>query len=188
MAGHSKWAQIKRAKAVTDAARSRVFSRYAREITMESKKVAGNVSSPTLASIITRAKAVNMPKENIERAVAKGISKEADAVEQVAYELYGPGAVAIIVTAFTDNRNRTTQAVKIVLSKLPYELGTPGSASWAFTKSPDGRYSPNEPLMDIAEEDEEALQKLLEQFDELDDTQAIYTNARGYESTDEQDS
>ena len=103
MAGHSKWAQIKRGKAITDAARSRVFSRFSREITMESKKVAGNPSSPTLANIITRAKAANMPKENIERAVAKGISKDAEAVEQVAYELYGPGAVAIIVTAFTDN-------------------------------------------------------------------------------------
>jgi YebC/PmpR family DNA-binding regulatory protein len=187
MAGHSKWAQIKRGKAITDAARSRVFSRFAREITMESKKVGGNPSSPTLANIITRAKAANMPKENIERAVTKGVSKDAEAVEQVAYELYGPGAVAIIVTALTDNRNRTTQAVKIVLSKLPYDLGAPGSASWAFTKTPDGKYIPNEPMMDIGETDEDALQKLLEQFDELDDTQALFTNARGYESTDEQD-
>lgn len=185
MAGHSKWAQIKRGKAITDAARSRVFSRFSREITMESKKVGGNLSSPTLANIITRAKAANMPKENIERAVTKGISKEAEVVEQVVYELYGPGAIAIIVTALTDNRNRTTQAVKVVLSRLPYELGTPGSASWAFTKTPDGKYIPNEPLMDINESDEEALQKLLEHFDELDDTQALFTNARGYESGDE---
>lgn len=186
MAGHSKWAQIKRQKAVTDAVRSRVFSRFAREITMESKKTAGNVSSPTLAAVIARAKAANMPKDNIERAVAKGVSKEADAVEQVTYELYGPGAVAIIITALTDNRNRTTQGVKTVLAKLPYELGTPGSASWAFTKSPGGTYTAHEPLMDISEEDEEALTKLLEQFDELDDVQAIYTNARGYESTSEE--
>lgn len=149
---------------------------------MESKNVGGNPSSPTLANIITRAKAANMPKENIERAVAKGIRTDLDAVEQVAYEFYGPGAVAIIVTALTDNRNRTTQAVKIVLSKLPYELGTPGSSAWAFTKSPDGSYSPNEPLTDIGPEDEDLLTTLLEQLDELDDTQAIYTNARGYES------
>ena len=155
---------------------------------MESKRVAGNASSPTLANIITRAKAANMPKDNIERAIAKGISKEGEAVEQVVYEFYGPGAVAILVTALTDNRNRTTQAVKIVLSKLPYELGTPGGASWAFTKSPDGTYRPNEPLMDLSSEDEDALTRLLEQFDELDDTQSIYTNARGYESTNEQDS
>lgn len=182
MAGHSKWAQIKRGKAITDATRSRIFSRFAREITMESKRVAGNASSPTLATLITRAKAVNMPKDTIERAIQKGISKDGESVEQVVYELYGPGAVAILVTALTDNRNRTTQSVKIVLSKLPYDLGTPGSSAWAFTKSPDGSYQPNEPLMDISSVDEDALTKLLEQFDELDDTQAIYTNARGYES------
>ena len=99
MAGHSKWAQIKRGKAITDAARSRVFSRFSREITMESKKAGGNPSSPTLANIITRAKDANMPKDTIERAVAKGISKEAEAVEQVLYEFYGPGAVAIAPAA-----------------------------------------------------------------------------------------
>ena len=185
MSGHSKWAQIKRGKAITDAARSRVFSRFAREITMESKRVAGNISSPTLAAIISRTKAANMPKENIERAVAKGTSTEAESVEQVVYEFYGPGAVAILVTALTDNRNRTTQGVKIALSKLPYELGTPGSAAWAFTKTPDGRFIANEPLMEVGGEDEELLAKILEQFDELDDTQAIYTNARGYESTND---
>ncbi len=150
---------------------------------MESKKAAGNVTSPGLAAVITRAKAVNMPKDNIERAVAKGLSKEAEAVEAVAYELYGPGAVAIIVSALTDNRNRTTQGVKIILSKTPYELGAPGSAAWAFTKSPDGSYAPNEPLMDVSGDDEEALAGLLSQFDDLDDVQAVYTNARGYEST-----
>ena len=76
MAGHSKWAQIKRAKAVTDAARSRVFSRFARELALESKRVGGNIASPTLAAIITRAKAANMPKDNIDRAITKGASKD----------------------------------------------------------------------------------------------------------------
>jgi len=183
MAGHSKWAQIKRQKAVTDAARSRVFSRFAREITMESKRVGGNPSSPTLAAIITRAKAVNMPKDNIERAIAKGLSKEADMVESAAYELYGPGAVAIVISVLTDNKNRSLQSIKVVLSKTPHELGSPGSATWAFMKTPSGAFVPNEPLMDIGGDDEEALQKLLEQLDELEDVQAVYTNARGYEST-----
>ena len=186
MAGHSKWAQIKRAKAVTDAARSRVFSRFAREITMESKRVAGNLQSPTLAAIITRAKEANMPKDNIDRAVTKGTSKDADAVQPATYELYGPGGVAIIITAFTDNTNRTTQGMKLILSKLPYELGTPGSALWAFTRSPQGTYTPNEPLMDIDGETEEELAKLLEQFDEHDDVQAVYTNARGFESSQDE--
>lgn len=186
MAGHSKWAQIKRQKGVTDAARSRVFSKFAREITLESKKAGGAVTSPSLAAVIARAKAANMPKDNIDRAVARGMSKEAGDLEQVVYEFYGPGAVAIVIVALTDSRNRTTQEVKLILTKNGYELGTPGSAAWAFTKSPDGRYSPNEPLMDISGEDEEKLSALLTLLDEQDDTQEVSTNARGYESTSDE--
>lgn len=186
MAGHSKWAQIKRQKAVTDAAKGRTFSKFAREITMESKKAGGNISSPSLAAVISRAKAANMPKDNIDRAVAKGISKDAGNVEQVVYEFYGPGAVAIVVTALTDSRNRTTQEIKLILTKNEYELGTPGSASWAFTKSPDGRFHPNEPLMDVQPADEEKLERLLEHLDEQDDVQDIATNARGYENTNDE--
>ncbi len=186
MAGHSKWAQIKRQKAVTDAAKGRTFSKFAREITLESKKTAGNTSSPTLAAIIARAKAANMPKDNIDRAVAKGISKEAGDLEQVVYELYGPGGIAIVVTALTDSRNRTTQEIKLILTKNGYELGTPGSAAWAFTKSPDGRHTPNEPLMDISGAEEEKLTLLLTFLDEQDDVQAVATNARGYESTSDE--
>lgn len=183
MAGHSKWAQIKRQKAVTDAAKSRAFSKFAREIALESKKVAGNLSSPTLAAVIARAKAANMPKDNIDRAVTKGASKDSGELEQVAYEFYGPGGIAIIALAVTDSRNRTTQEIKHLLSKNGYELGTPGSASWAFTKSPDGRYTANTPLMSVAGEDEEKLSSLLTLLDEQDDVQEVATNAEGYEST-----
>lgn len=183
MAGHSKWAQIKRAKAVTDAAKSRTFSKFAREITMESRKAAGNLSSPALAAVIGRAKAANMPKDNIDRAVAKGTSKDAGDLSQVSYEFYGPSGIAIIAIAVTDNTNRTVQEIKHLLSKNGYELGAPGSAVWAFTKLPDGRYLPNEPLMDVAGESEEKLGALLEALDEQDDIQEVFTNARGYENT-----
>ncbi len=183
MAGHSKWAQIKRQKAVTDAAKGRIFAKFSREITLESKKAAGNVSSPALAAVIARAKAANMPKDNIDRAVTKGVSKDAGDVEQVVYEFYGPGSIAIVVSALTDSRNRTTQEIKLILTKNGYDLGTPGSASWAFTKSPDGRFTPNEPLMDIAGEDEEKLSHIMTLLDEQDDVQLIATNARGYESS-----
>lgn len=184
MAGHSKWAQIKRGKAVTDAAKSRVFSRFARLIALESKKANGSVNAPALAAVITRAKAANMPKDNIERAVAKGISKDAGELEQVTYEAYGPAGVAIVVDALTDNRNRTTQEVKHRLSKNGAELATPGAALWAFTKSAEG-YAPNEPLMEVAGEEEEKLQKILDALDEHEDVQAVATNARGYESSRE---
>lgn len=183
MAGHSKWVQIKRQKAVTDAAKSRTFSKFAREIALESKKAAGNLSSPALSAVIARAKAANMPKENIERAVTKGASKDSGNLEQVVYELYGPGGIAIIATAVTDSKNRTTQEIKTILSKNGYELGGVGSAAWAFTKTPDGRYIPNEPTMEVATDDEERLNTLLTLLDEQDDTQEIFTNAKGYENT-----
>lgn len=187
MAGHSKWAQIKRQKGVTDAARSRTFSKFARLITIESKRANGDVTDPGLAAVITRAKAVNMPKDNIERAVTKGSSKEAGDLESVAYEFYGPGGVAVIVSALTDNRNRTTQEVKHLISKNGYELGTPGSASWAFTKSPDGTYTPNDPKMEVSGDDEERLGQILEALDEHDDVQDVWSNAIGYETTREED-
>lgn len=185
MSGHSKWSQIKRQKGVTDAARSRTFSRLGREITVESKKAGGNVSSPGLAAAIARAKAANMPKDNIDRAVAKGMSKDGGELDQVAYEFYGPGGVAVIATALTDNKNRTTAEIKHLLSKNGYELGAPGSAAWAFTKSSAGPLSPNEPLMEVAGDDEEKLGTLLSLLDEHDDVQETVTNARGYESTAE---
>lgn len=182
MAGHSKWAQIKRQKSVTDAARSRVFSRFARLIALESKKSAGNLSAPGLSAALARAKAANMPKENIERAIAKGASKDSGSLEQVIYEAYGPGGVALLVSALTDNKNRTTQEIKHLLSTEGVELAAPGAASWAFSKQPDGLYTPNEPVMEVASADEERLGSILNALDEHDDVQQIFTNARGYEN------
>ncbi len=183
MSGHSKWSQIKRQKGATDAAKSKTFSRFARLIAIESKKAGGDVSSPGLATAIERAKAVNMPKDSIERAVSKGTSKDAGDLEQVVYEWYGPGGTALIIDALTDNKNRTTQEIKHLISKSGFELGTPGSALWAFAKSPSGEFTPNEPLMDLSEADEEALGKIFEQLDEHEDVQRVFTNARGYENT-----
>lgn len=185
MSGHSKWSQIKRQKGVTDAARSRTFSRFARMITIEAKKSGGNLTSPSLSSAIARAKEVNMPKDNIERAIAKGASKDTVDLDAVAYEFYGPGGIAIIATALTDSKNRTTQEIKHLLSKNGFELGTPGSAMWAFTKSPAGELSPNEPLMNISGADEISLTHILQLLDEHDDVQEVVTNAEGYESTGE---
>lgn len=184
MSGHSKWSQIKRQKGVSDAAKSRIFARYARMIMVESKRANGNVTAPSLAAAIARAKATNMPKDNIERAVAKGASKDAGALEQVQYEAYGPGGTAIIINALTDNKNRTTQEIKHLLSRNGVELSTPGAASWAFTKSADGTLVPNDPLMDVMGGDEEKLGSILNTLDEHDDVQSVYTNARGYESFD----
>ena len=110
---------------MTDAARSRVFSRFARLITLESKKAGGSVTAPGLKAVIDRAKAANMPKDNIERAVAKGASKDAGDLEEVVYECYGPGGAAIVIDALTDSRNRTTQELKLIMTKNGIELAAP---------------------------------------------------------------
>ncbi|MCX6787416.1 MAG: YebC/PmpR family DNA-binding transcriptional regulator [Candidatus Kaiserbacteria bacterium] len=182
MSGHSKWSQIKRQKSVADTAKSRVFSRYARLIALESKKANGILSAPGLSVVITRAKAANMPKDNIERAIAKGMSKDSDNLEQVVYEAYGPGGAALLIEALTDNKNRTTQEVKHLLLQHDIELATLGAASWAFTKV-GGVYTPREPFIELSDTDEERLGAVLEALDEHDDVQEIFTNARGYENT-----
>lgn len=166
---------------MTDAAKSRVFSRYARLISLESKKVNGVLSAPSLSVVIARAKAANMPKDNIERAVAKGLEKDSSDFEPVIYEAYGPGGAALLITALTDNRNRTTQEIKHLLILQGVELASPGAASWAFTKTHDA-YAPNEPLVDVIGADEERLSAILEALDEHDDVQQVFTNARGYEN------
>lgn len=184
MSGHSKWAQIKRQKAVTDSARSRVFSRFARLIALESKKASGIVTAPGLVAVVNRAKAANMPKDNIERAIAKGMSKDAGSLEQVVYEAYGPSGVAIMVDALTDNKNRTTQEIKHLFVLQGTELSSPGAASWAFTKT-GGDYIPNEPLVELSDDDGEKLGAILDALDEHDDVQNVFTNARGFEKASE---
>lgn len=187
MAGHSKWAQIKRQKGATDAAKSKAFGRFSKLIAMESKKANGDVNSPALATVIARAKAINMPKDSIDRAVQKGTSKDSGDLVQTVYEFYGPGGTALIIDALTDNTNRTTQEIKHLISKSGFELGSQGSAAWAFTRLPDGTYRPNEPLIDLSETDEGELEKLYGVFDEHDDVQRVFTNARGYESSESED-
>jgi YebC/PmpR family DNA-binding regulatory protein len=175
MSGHNKWSKIKHKKAATDAQKSKEFGKMARVIAVESKLAGGDVASPGLRAAIDKARAVNMPKDNIERAVAKGMSADAAALESVVYETYGPGGVAILVEALTDSRNRTAAEMKHLLSKNGYELAAPGSAAWAFTKTADG-YEPNNTVA-ISDEDGGKLTTLLETLDEQDDVQEVYTNA-----------
>lgn len=175
MSGHSKWSQIKRKKAVTDAARSKVFSKFARLIAVESKKVGGNTSAPSIRAVIDRAKAAHMPKDNIERAVAKGSASDLATFESIVYETYGPGGVAILIETLTGNRNRTAQEIKFLLSEHGCALLAPGSAQWAFSKDGNG-YSPKT-VVALAEDDGQKLSTILESLDEHDDVQEIYTNA-----------
>jgi YebC/PmpR family DNA-binding regulatory protein len=137
MAGHSKWAGIKHKKAIVDARRGKLFTKLARAITVAAKEGGGDVEgNPSLALAVQKAKDASMPKDNIERAIAKGTGSgaDADALESVLYEGYGPGGVALLVEAVTDNRNRTSADVRHALSKGGGSLGEPGSVSYLFDK------------------------------------------------------
>jgi YebC/PmpR family DNA-binding regulatory protein len=175
MAGHNKWAQIKRQKGAADAAKSNLWGKLGKRIAVESKKAAGDINSPGLRAIIETAKKSNMPKDTIERAVAKGISADAAALEAITYETYGPGGCAVVISALTDNRNRTAQEMKHMLSEMGLALASPGSALWAFEKSGEG-FTPKT-TVSLSESDNEKLMGILETIDSHDDVEEVYTNA-----------
>src|SRR3990167_269238 len=125
MSGHNKWSKIKNKKAVTDAHKAKIFTKLLRFITVESKKSKGDVNSPGLRTAIDKAKAENVPSDNIERAIKKGTGGEAGEMEQITYEAYGPGGCAIIIETLTDNRNKAAQEIKHILTKNGYELAVP---------------------------------------------------------------
>lgn len=137
MSGHSKWHNIQKTKGAADAKRSQIFTKIAREMIVAVKQ--GGSGDPNnnsrLATVIAKAKAANMPNDNIKRTIDKALgSGNADAFESVTYEGYGPSGVAVIVEALTDNRNRTAPAVRHLLDKYGKGLGATGCVSWSFDK------------------------------------------------------
>jgi YebC/PmpR family DNA-binding regulatory protein len=137
MSGHSKWASIKHKKAVVDSRRGAQFSKLTRAITVAARDGGGDpAGNPALDLAIRKAREASMPKDNIERAIAKGTGEggEAEAIESVLYEGYGPGGVAVLVEALTDNRNRTGADVRHAFSKNGGNLGEPGSVAYLFEK------------------------------------------------------
>ncbi len=175
MSGHNKWSKIKRKKEASDATKSKVFSKHATLISMESKKAKGDLAHPGLSAAIERAKKDSMPKDNIDRAVQKGKAAEGDALSEVLYETFGPGGTALLITAVTDNANRTTPEIRHTLKEAGYALGGVGSATWAFTKTAEG-YTPIN-RMELSEEDGEKLAVLIEALEEHEDVQDIFTTA-----------
>ncbi len=158
MAGHSKWAQIKRQKAVVDAKRGVVFTRLAREITVAARSGADPAGNFQLRTAIEKAKAAGVPNANIERAIAKGSGQaggEADQFEAVRYEGYGPGGVAVLVEAFTDNRNRTAADVRLAFAKHGGNLGESGCVAYLFDQRGVARIDGPAPS------EEELLERLL---------------------------
>jgi len=135
MSGHSKWSQIKRQKGVADIRRGATFTKLANGITIATREGGGGdvVSNFKLRLAVDQARAVNMPKDNIQRAIDRGMGRGgAAALETVTYEGYAPGKVAIIISAATDNKNRTTPEVKSLLEKSGGTFASPGAVSWMF--------------------------------------------------------
>ena len=163
MSGHSKWASIKHKKKAVDAKRGKLFTKLARAIQVAAREGGANPEgNPALSLAIQKAKDAAMPKDNIERAIAKGAGsdQDAEAFESIVYEGYGPGGVALLVEALTDNRNRTGSEIRHAFSRHGGNLGEPGSVAWIFEKKgqlvADGsRYSEDDlmPAIDAGAED-----------------------------------
>jgi YebC/PmpR family DNA-binding regulatory protein len=137
LSGHSKWSSIKHKKGAADAKRGKLFSKLARSIIVAAKEGGGDpLNNLALANAIEKAKSYSMPKDNIERAIAKGSGSgaDADAFEAIVYEGYGPEGVAVIVEALTDNRNRTASEVRHIFTKFGGNLGTTGAVAWQFER------------------------------------------------------
>ena len=175
MSGHNKWSQIRHQKAKTDAQKSKVFSKYAKLITVEAKKVMGNREAPVLKALIERARKENMPNENIERAVKKASEAGGAMMENITYEAYGPGGSALIIEVITDNRNKAAQEVKAILAKHGFALAGIGSVTWAFQKTHEG-WIPSS-TTPLSETDLSALQKMVDDLEGNDEVEVVYTNA-----------
>jgi YebC/PmpR family DNA-binding regulatory protein len=182
MSGHSKWASIKHKKAVTDQRRGAVFTKLARAIQVAAREGGGDlVGNPALQLAVQKAKDARMPKDNIERAIAKGTGadQDADAFESVLYEGYGPGGVAVLVEALTDNRNRTGSEIRHSFARSGGNLGEPGSVAWVFEKKGvilvDGARASEDDLMvaiDAGAEDVNLDENVYEVITEPGDLQA----------------
>ncbi len=135
MSGHSKWSQIKRQKGVADDKRGQLFTKLGREVTVAARQGGGDpATNARLRLAIERARDANMPKDNMERAIKRGTGADegAAALQEVVYEGYGPGGIAILVEALTDNRNRTVSDIRSLFSKAGGSLGEAGSVAWQF--------------------------------------------------------
>lgn len=177
MSGHSKWSQIKHKKAQTDAKRGQIFGKLVKIIQVAARKGADPNGNPDLRAAMEKAKAADMPAENISRAIQKSGGQSTDSqLENTRYEAYGPGGAAIIIETITDNKNRAVSEIKHILSKHGAKLTGTGAAAWAFEQI-NGQWKTKTPIA-LNEQDAAALGRLIEELDNHDDVQEIYTNAK----------
>ncbi len=166
MSGHSKWNNIKNKKGVTDAKRGKLFSQLSKNIRIAVRegKSGDPKFNPSLRLMVEKARQANMPNENIQRAIDRGLGKgKGGAIEQMIYEGYAPGGVGMIIVAMSENHQRTAAEVRSILSKAGGSLGSPGSAMFMF-EFRDEEYFPSMPMQ---LDDEQQIEKLTELIDQL---------------------
>ena len=180
MSGHSKWSTIKRKKGAKDAARSKIWSRLAREIIVAAQMGGGDQeSNARLRTAVLAAKAANMPKDNIERAIKRGTGEIDGAIyEELTFEGYGPGGVAVLVETQTDNRNRTTSDVRHVFTKYNGNLGTNGCVSYLFERK--GSITLDGKLVDLETALEAAIEAGAEDVEESGEELIVTTGFEDY--------
>jgi YebC/PmpR family DNA-binding regulatory protein len=186
MSGHSKWATIKHKKATTDARRGKLFSKILKEITVAARLGGGDAKgNPRLRAAVLEARSNSVPNDNIERAIKKGTGEIASEVyEEVIYEGYGPGGVAVLVEAATDNRNRTTGEVRHIFARNGGSLGEAGCVSWMFHRR--GYFAVEKSAMDEERFMELALDLGADDVAIEEDVYEIYTPMEGFIGTQEE--
>lgn len=181
MAGHSKWKKIKRKKGAADAKRGKIFTQLIRELTVCARKGGGDPDfNPGLRVAMAAARQANMPNDNIDRAIKKGTGElEGITLEEVTYEGYGPGGVAMIVEVITDNKNRTVSEIRSCFTKYKGNLAATGAVSWMFTKKGiitiDKKACEEDTLMDVI------LEAGAEDMSEDEDQYEVHTTAENFE-------
>jgi YebC/PmpR family DNA-binding regulatory protein len=182
MSGHSKWAGIKHKKAKVDAQRGRIFTKLIREVTIAARLGGGDVAgNPRLRDAIDKAKGANMPQDNILRAIKKGTGElEGVSYEECVYEGYGPGGVAILLEALTDNRNRTTAEIRKIFARFGGNLGESGCVGWMFVKK--GLLQLSKTSVDEEQLLAAALEAGAEDVRGADQTFEIVTDPRDFEA------
>jgi YebC/PmpR family DNA-binding regulatory protein len=178
MAGHSKWNNIKNKKGAADEKRGKLFTQLSKLIKSAVKEGGSGdpQSNPGLRLIVEKARAANMPKEKIQKAIDRGLGKSntGATLQEIKYEGFGPQGVAFIVAAVTDNPNRTSGEMKFIFSRAGGSLGGPGSVSYMFTRDQAGEYSATMPMAIEDAETQEQLQKLIDTLRENEDIEDVY--------------
>lgn len=188
MSGHSKWSQIKHKKAITDARKGKIFSKIAQNITLAARLGGADpTKNARLRDAVDRARAVNMPSGNIDRAIARGAgSGKETQLEEVSYEAFGPNRAALIIEGITDNKNRTTSEIKHLLGEHAGQLANQGAVRWMFDRKTVTNEEGKSSLEFVAKQEieihdaqtREQLEKLFEALDDHPDVQEIYSNVK----------